>query len=142
MNSYYKHIFLAIGSCTVLCAILARTCVCVRDVFNEVSTRLVRQAHLYDRFPPTTSRLSRLRATVPAHGYKYDDSQRINQPLQRHTPSVRKAIRAAHTSVSDINRYVRQYRGTQPHSTESTMTNNVEVRQRQSASGRGSVNIQ
>ena len=61
--------------------------VCVRDVFNEVSTRLVRQAHLNDRFPQTTSRLSRLRATVPAHGYKYDDSQRINQPLRCHTPT-------------------------------------------------------
>jgi len=62
--------------------------VCVRDVFSEVlSTRLVRQAHLYDRFPRTTSRLSCLRATVPAHGYKYDDSSRINQPLRCHSPT-------------------------------------------------------
>jgi len=61
--------------------------VCVRDIFNEVSTRLDRQAHLYDRFPQTTSRLSCLRATVPAHGYKYYDSSCINQPLRCHTPT-------------------------------------------------------
>ena len=50
------------------------TCVCVWDVFIEVSTRLGCQAHLYDRFPHTARRLSCLRATVPAHGYKYGDS--------------------------------------------------------------------
>ena len=31
-----------------------RVCVCVLDAFNEVSTRLDRQAHLYDRFPQGT----------------------------------------------------------------------------------------
>ena len=40
-------------------------CVCVWDVFNEVSTRLDRQAHLSDRFPQNRRRLSCLEATVP-----------------------------------------------------------------------------
>jgi len=111
-------------------------CVCVRDVFNEVSTRLVRQAHLYDRFPQTTSRLSCLRATVPAHGYKYGDSHVSISHCDATRPEVRQVrLGRRIQSMTDINRYVRQYRGTQPHSTESTMTNKVEVSQRQSASG-------
>ena len=86
--------------------------------------RLDRQAHLYDRFPQTTSRLSCLRATVPAHGYKYDDSHVSISHCNATHPRVRKAVGVAHTSMTNLNRYVRQYRGTQPHSTESTMTSN------------------
>ena len=94
---------------------------CVSDVFNEVSTRLDRQAHLYDRFPHDRDRLSCLKATVPV------DSLQVRFPhvsiiyCDATRPRVRNAVGAAHT-FSIRNQQVRQYRGTQPHSTESTMT--------------------
>ena len=91
--------FLRVYVCT-------RKCVCVRDIFKEVSTRLVRQAHLYDRFPQTTSHLSCLRATVPAHGYKYYDSHVSISHCDATRPRVRKAVGAAHT-ISVRNQQVR-----------------------------------
>ena len=64
-------------------------CVCVSDVFNEVSTRLDRQAHLNDRFPQViNSRLSCLRATAPVTDLQVAISSHISSQLQFYTHAL------------------------------------------------------
>ena len=93
-------------------------CVCVWDIFNQVSTRLDCQAHLYDHFPQTTSSLRCLRTTIPARGYKQDI----------HT--YQSSTTMPHTHKCQLGRCIPQYQksagmsvqGQQPYSMESTMT--------------------
>ena len=70
---------------------------CVRDLFNKVLMPLDRQAHLYDCFPHTTSHLSWLRATIPAHGCEYGDSLISISHCNATGPRMPEAVAAAHT---------------------------------------------
>ena len=101
------------------------TCVCVQDIFNEVSTRLVRQARLYDRFPqdPKPSELLKSTRTAAATSTAIPTYESAKATPLAH--GCVKRLGRCVQSMTDINRYVRQYRGTQPHSTESTMTESL-----------------
>ena len=78
----YVYVYVYVCTCT---------CVCVWDVFHEVLIWLVDwQAHLYDHFPLTTSCMSCLKATVPAHAYKCGDSHVAISHFDATRPGMRK----------------------------------------------------
>ena len=74
---------------------ISYVCVCLGTISRGFNAAC-QQAHLYDCFSQTTSHLSCLRATIPAHGCKYDESHISISQCDATCPHVHYAFGAAH----------------------------------------------